>query len=283
MVGMNRTPLLLLVAGLVVACATDAPQTRSTNDNRYLAEQRALTDQASLAVLADACVVRDVIGQDYIRRDASEAMPRRAALNLHTVLAERSTTVVKPTRYTVCAATDAASDTMAWAERQSGEVRETRAPWLSSRTPEQTALAALQRAVRQTIADSEPGYRLRSIGLETGALSQLRSSLNAERAWLLQLAGVDVSTGRQVGEGLIYTILGLPLAMAYQYGQRDGDDYHPTLSGVDDDVQRYTLALVDLRSGELVWWKASNWFDAGTNFGKAFDLDWALSATYPLY
>lgn len=276
----RRIAIFAACAG-VLGCASAPPAQRTAGDKDYLAQQRAATDVAKLVILADACVIRDVVGDDLIRRDASEGMPLKAALTLRTLLADRGSNVVSSTAYTVCAATDASVDKMPWTERWNAPKQAPPGPWLESRDENEAATAALQRAVRNRVENATGGYALRSLGLPADTLDALRKSTNAQRAWVVQLAGIDVGGGKQVSQGLWYSLLALPVTLAEGVG--GSNDSSIWRGGIDSDLQRYTLALVDLEAGQLVWWKASGWTGTGTNFGAAYDAEWVLRATRPLY
>lgn len=286
MVGLMRSSLACLGLLLVSACASQPPAERSATDWSYLDQQRAETDNSTLTIFADACVIRDVVGDDLVRRDASEGMPLKAGLTLRTMLADRGNTVTSSTVYTVCAATEPEVDQMPWAEGWDRAKQAPPGPWLQNPTTEQALAATLQRAVRDQVATATGGYALRPLGLSDSDLAGLRAAHGADRAWVIQLAGIDVGVGKQVSQGLWYSLLAWPATLAGAFsapgspGQERDSIWR---GGIDDDLQRYTVALVDLNSGQLVWWKASGWTDAGQNFGAAYDAEWVLRATRPMY
>lgn len=282
-----RCVLAALACASLLGCATPPPPAVASSGTDYLAAQRSKTDAAKLAIVADGCVIRDVVGDNHVRLDASKGIPRNAVLHLRTLLAERGETLTGKSTYSVCAATASDVDDMPWATGRDKPVQAAPGPWLTARTPGQTPVAALHRAVRTAIEQASGGYKLRSLGLPASGLEQMRADLGAERLWVIQTAGIDVSNGKRVSEGLWYSLLALPVTLAEGLsGSRSQDDDGSNSiwrAGITTDVQRYTLALVDLESGDLVWWKSSNWRDAGRNFGASFGVDWALRATRPLY
>lgn len=268
--------LLVFAAGALVACASSSPPEPPANKPDFLAQQRAKTDAGPVGLLADACVLRDVVGGDFIVAGASEGMPYRPMVALRSLIMERGQSVPKPTITTVCAATDATTDTLAWAESRDHEPKPAPGRWVTTQTTSQTQAARLHRAVFETIRDSNGSYTLRALGVNTTDANDLRTALGADRAWLIQLSAVDVSSGKRVGQALGYTALTFPFFFVEPFAAA-------AVEGASDDVQRYTLALVDLKARELVWWKASKWVDPGSHFGAAYDADWAYRATSPLY
>ncbi|MBR9812714.1 hypothetical protein GYB61_02515 [bacterium] len=276
MAGLMRALMAMAAALTLAACASNTPQARSESDTNYLAQQRAITDSGPLGLLADACVIRDEIGNDFVVVGASEGMPLRPALALRSLLMERGQTVPNATVKTVCAATDAQTDTLPWAESRAHEPQAAPARTTIARSATQERAAKLQRAVFQAISKSSGGYRLRALDLSKSDASELQQDLGAKRVWAIQLAGIDVSTGKRVGQSLGYAFLSYPFVFVEPLAAE-------AMAGADDDLQRYTLALVDLEARQLVWWKASNWADPGSHFGAAYGVDWAYRATSPLY
>ena len=269
-----NTPLARgVLAGLLLAglggCASTPPDPASG----YLEEQRARTLPQPQALLIDSCVIRDVFApRDHVVWSSTRRSAELAERSLRAALNEHGATVVDDSLFTVCAQADPDA-TQRWAPQPGDPVRSDPPPWANdNERAEVLAVRNLQGATQAAIRGSDRRYRKRALDLRPAAAAVLRQRLQADRVWVMTLAGIDVSPGKQLSKPLIGSLLVFPLLFL-------GDDL-PTIA--DKDKQRYRLALVDLRDRTLIWWRTSDWRIMETNFGANLDRRWANRALQPM-
>lgn len=263
-----RSVFSCLAACTAVACASQPGP-----DLSYLDQQRAKTLAQPQGLLIDTCVVRDVLTpQDHVVWSSTRRSEDLAETNLRAVLIDQGARLPADSLFTVCAQSQSRTADR-WAAAPGDAVRTDAPPWAGRNTDaERLATRALQSAVQATIRGADTQYRQRRIALSPTAANVLRQRLQADRVWVLTLAGIDVSPSKQLSKPAIGALLVFPLLIM--------GDALPAIA--DKDKQRYLLALVDLKAPSLIWWRTSDWWITETNFGVRYDYTWARKALQPL-
>lgn len=258
-----------MATGLLMTACASSP----TPDLRYLDQQRAKTMAQPQGLLIDTCVVRDVLTpNDHVVWSSTRRSQELAEASLRTALADRGADLTGRSLLTVCAQSMSRTADR-WARAAGDDIRTDPPPWAERNTKaEILAVRSLQSAVQSTIQAADAQYRQRAIALEPAAAQVLRQRLNADRIWVLALAGIDVSPGKKISKPAMGSLLIFPVLIL-------GRDLAQI---ADKDKERYVLALVDLNDRTLIWWKRSRWWPTETNFGVRYDQAWARRALEPL-
>ena len=239
----RRAPVLLAV--MAAGCASVSPQQRDYYDRS--AEQLRSTP---IAVVADSCVLRDEIGEDFLLRrtalEQGEAVLREASGYLH----RRGYRVVTQSLPFLCGAVGPHLDGVRiaeTAETKSSAGAPTALPialTASSRKPAvASAWSRLFTGVAEARSASQGNYpRAFTLGTNDGQL--LQRELGTSQFWLIQYSDVDVSASKSFGVAMLTGMLTLGLS-----GGASSFVSAPV------DTLGYSVMLVDLDRGKLIWAK----------------------------
>lgn len=275
----------LLVALLLAACATTPEPVDDGRD--YLAGERAAVTGLPQSLLGDACVIRDVSGSgDHVLRQQSLAISEAALASLRQRLEDKGIVVPTAALPTVCAAVSRVGEPPRVAPTWETDVTEHDARYLTTGDAVEAELASatatLLAAMDQLLESTDGGYKRRPLNLTEDELGTARTQAGADTLWLLRVEGIDVSAtkvflsgGNTVDENCGNARL--------SFEQRRECERQQDSALRNSDRFSYTLGLIDLRSGELVWYNRTRNVPGRPYEPSNFGSVWAQRALSPFY
>ena len=283
---MKQLTAIGLLAGLLSSlggCAT-APKP-DLKPASYLDTERAKISGKPQAIAGDACVVRDISGSsDFILRMQSLDISSAALASLKARLQAVGADVAASSLATACAGLERVSVPPRVAPTWERDAQTLDVPVLTTSDTITQEMAALNRrlvaAVTAAIQDAEGGYKRRALTLVADDLAALRAENKAETMWVLSIVGIDVSAAKSFVFG----------------GQREEDCSRVRDLQARRDCERraeeaiqtrdrfsYQLALVDLGSGEMVWFNNTSNVPGPPYEPTNYGAEWAQRALSPFY
>lgn len=254
--GMLRgtSAMRLFVAALVaMGLAGCAGSAKKTPSSAFFAAHLGKVAEERAGVIADACVIRDEVGSDYILRAESAERGQRtgeAIGDFLRTLGYEPTVVTTPL---ICGAVgDGALGTLRIAEAKGQDEQELDAlpVVLDASLAADAELVAAYRAVLTAVGavpvslTGKNGEDPAAVAIEIGALDQtaLREHLGVRHAWLLQYTRLDVSGGKSFGMAMLTGVASVAMT---------GGAFLATSFPVGGEA--YTVALLDLDGPSVLW------------------------------
>lgn len=263
---------LLTMILVSTACMTNvSPEQRGQLDQSV-----ALMKKQANALVVDACVFRNALGEDedYILKQDSAIASNSAASSVAAVLKSSGINLHKVIKPTLCAALSDVEN-LKTADYLDGPVESITAPIISEGS-EGLPLEALKNLYekamepRKGVNASGKGYPI-SLVMSAADTKQLKQYLEADKVWLLQVQGVDVSTGVTMTQGVLTGLLTALLT---------GGAAVSTNMSVDG--VSYSIAAVDFESGSLQWLKTVSGVASNPALPSTYGSEWAQSVLEPL-
>lgn len=260
----GATALALLLCG----CASVSPQQRS-----YYDQQAQHLRSQPMAIVADSCILRDEIGDDYVLRQATQQIGEQVTQALSSHLTAAGYQVRRTSTPFLCGYLSGAMPNSEIADAAGGSRSSVQLPVVLATDLQADALgsAAYRNLLTRSIEtkDTSSGKEPAAVPLELNATEAalLRTRLGASRVWVLHYGGVEVSTGKSIGVALLTSALTLGAT-----GGAAGFYSFP-ISGAG-----YTIALVDLDERQILWKKQVGAQQGG---GQPTQKNWAANMLDP--
>lgn len=271
--------------GLLQACASTPEPVDDGSD--YLAAERARVAGLPQAILGDACVVRDVSGSgDHVLRQQSLNISDAALGSLRQRLQDKGIAVPQAALPTACAGIGRVGEPPRVAPTWEADASELDTRYLTTSDSVNEGTAGLNHrllgAVGQAIKTADGDYKRRKLNLTDDDLAAARDWAGADTLWLLRIEGIDVSATKVffAGGNTNDQDCGdrrLDARQRLRCEQRQEDALR------NSDRFSYTLALVDLGSGELVWYNNTRNVPGRPYEPSNFGSVWAQRALSPFY
>lgn len=275
-----RSALILLLSAVGLAgCGLFGP---SKAERRYLEDLRGQLMVSRVAILAEGCVVRKHDDGVLVLRRDSDAIARTARGSLSARMKQHSAQFHAPDHRLLCSGLTADADAIAVVDSLDSPIErvedlplaEGAQKWLDQSSSLAEATAAVVRACGQisrnrhkpSMAWPYPKYT----AISTELLSELREQLQADYLVVVQASGIDVSLGQSLGQALV-TGLASSLLTNGAF----------IISTFDRDGYGYTVGLVDLKTGHLLWSNGETEL-VGKPRASSFNRNWAITALDPL-
>lgn len=280
-----RIAVTLTALTLATGCAT-TPQGPDTDPETYLNNQASRVEAEGTALLGDGCVISDKPGRDdAVIRDASIRIGEAAADGLRRVLEDAGAAPQQVRQPGFCAGTESVDPDrrirISETERKFVRRERVRDTFLSTDDIDRTlAEYRLMDAVKRTaLADSRTDYGARPLELVATDLEQLQAHYDSALLWVYRVFGVAVDTRA---------------AAQARFGRRSSfDRFSPAPDGVsesgeiqnqdEEDSYGYVVGLVDLSSGDMLWYKRSTENRGDPRKPEVFYQSWARRAMQPFY
>ncbi len=243
---------LLAPGALVLLLAGCASNSLKLSPAFYADHRHALQEAGRVAVITDACVVRDQVGVDYIIRVESTERGKAMRVGMQQYLHRQGLETVLAQAPFVCgnlrgdppeglSIADAKGDERAPVTRLpiliDGE--DAMSPETATAMNALLAAAALIPATRNQKGKTEPDPAMIEIARDD--LSILRDAIGARHLVIAQYSRLEVSAGKSLGVAMITGLASAAMAGPFIYAS------YP-ITGAN-----FSLSLIDLDRGALLW------------------------------
>lgn len=280
-----RLCLVLVSAAALAACATtEQPDLKPPS---YLDAERDKISSQPQAIAGDACVVRDVSGSsDFILRKQTLDISQAALSSLESRLGAVGASLANTRLATACAGLERVGIPPRVAQTWEREAETLDQPVFTTSGAISQNDAALNRrlvaGVDAAIEGAEGGYKRRPLDLASDDLAALRDRSGTNALWVLNIVGIDVSATKGFLTG----------------GSQDADDCRDVNLTQRERIRceqlaedslkfadrfSYSLALVDLGSGEMVWFNNTRNVPGPPYEPSNYGAVWAKRALSPFY
>lgn len=229
------------------ACATTGDADRSYFD----AEARRSAAQP-VAIVVDACIGRDEVGEDFLLRkpsqDVAEALAKAATARLTAAGYRVSRTLIPALCNT---ARDPEFAGLTAVESVGGARLSLRPPFPGRDATDPRTAAAYRQLFQLSVhPDTGPSYNDEDplgrgpLKLDPGYTEVLTKALGSSKVWVVRATGAEVSMGKRLSTGLLTAVASGAVSggsVVYSTALYPG--------------MNYSLALVDLAAGNSVWRK----------------------------
>ena len=272
-----------LCAGLAACAGTPKPDLKPTS---YLDAERAKISAAPQALLGDACVVRDVSGSgDHILRQQTQDIAAAALTSVKQQFERVDVELAIAEILTACAGLE-----------RVGIPPRVAPTWETKDTVHEQAVFALDEGLSETdaalsrrlvaavdgvIANAEGGYKRRPLGLGEDDRASLRERAGRDTVWVLSILGIDVSAAKFFLAGGQQN--SRDCSRLRDLASRRTCELDAEQAARNSDRFSYKLALVDLETGELVWFNNTPNVPGRPYEPSNFGAEWAKRALSPFY
>lgn len=272
----------LPLAGILAltACASVSQQQRAYLDAQL---QRASSKPSTL--VADGCVIRDEIGDDYILRRASIDVGNAVAASSKGYLSSRGVRVARTVVPFACGSADTAVTSLPVAENKSSALVRNAAvpiPLLPSLSGDLDLTNAYRQLLQQTVQSDPVGASglagkdlsgpdsARQFSLSDEYARVLRQQLG-DQVWVVRAGGRQVSMGKTIGVSVLTAVLTAGLTGGAAVA-----------SSTVADGNGYDVALVDLTRREILWKKRLAVQAGDPGDPQMYGPTWAMTMFDPL-
>lgn len=287
---MNRqhaTGAIVSAAAVIMLAACASQPKPDLKPPSYLDAERSKISGQPQAITGDACVVRDVSGSDdHILRKQTLDVSKAALASLRARLQGVGASLAKTSLPTACAGLERVGIPPRVAPTWELDAETMDMPVFTTSNAIDEDAAALNRrlvaAVDTAVQAAEGGYKRRPLELAADDLAALREQAGTSTVWVLNIVGIDVSAAKGFLTG----------------GAQDPDDCRDVNLTQRERIRceqlaedslkfadrfSYSLALVDLGSGEMVWFNNTRNVPGPPYEPSNYGAEWAQRALSPFY
>jgi hypothetical protein len=283
-VTLPRSQLFACAALILSGCVT-APTGPEVDPEDYLDALAQRARSEATVLIGDGCVISDQPGRDdIVIRDASIQIGKAAADGLQRAMEGHRAAPVAGILPGFCAGAEALDADrrvrIADTETRFHRNKRVRDSFLGDRD-EALSLhyyQLLERVKRRALSDSRAEYGARALELPDTTLEQIRSDAGTELAWVYRVFGIAVDD-----RAAARARFGTNSFSRFGTGQDGVSEDGRILNQDDEDTYGYVVALIDLNSGDMLWFKRSTKNLGDPRTPEVFYQSWANKALKPFF